>query len=197
MPYKNKGNILSQTATSMRIIVVSMVICCLVYGSAVLLFARIAEPEKAEGSLVRDPGGKVLGSRLIAQGFSNDKYLWPRPSAVDYNASASGGSNLSPANPELSHRAEKIIDRYNLRNPVTVPLDLVTASGSGLDPHITLRAALAQAERIAAARGLSASSVDELLKDNSVRTGGFLSPEPLVNVFEINLALDRMCERHE
>ncbi len=194
MPSKIKVKIFSQTAASLRVVAVSMLICCLVYGSAVLIFARIAAPEKAEGSLIRDTEGKVLGSRLIAQGFSGDKYLWPRPSAVDYNASASGGSNLSPANPGLRSRAQAIINRYNFQNPVSVPLDLVTASGSGLDPHITLKAALVQSERIAAARSIPVSSVDKLLKDFSIRPGGFLSPEPLVNVLEINLALDKIGE---
>ena len=94
MSSKITANIFSQTLTSVRIIAVSMGICCIIYGSFVLIFAQSAVREGAEGSLVRNASGKVLGSELIAQGFSSDRYLWPRPSAVDFNASASGGSNL-------------------------------------------------------------------------------------------------------
>jgi len=194
MQPKHKAAIISQIAASLRIIAVTMGICCVFYGSFILIFAQIVTPESAQGSLIRNAGGDVLGSSLIAQGFSGNRYLWPRPSAVDYNASSSGGSNLSPANPELHDRARHIIKRLNLQNPISVPADLVTASGSGLDPHITLKAALAQSERIASARGLPVSSVVKMLKDLSRTTGGFLSSDPLVNVLEINLALDMMGE---
>jgi potassium-transporting ATPase KdpC subunit len=182
----------SQTLTSLRVIAVTMGICCLFYGAFILIFAQAITPESAEGSLVRNANGDLLGSKLIAQGFSSDRYLWPRPSAVGYNASASGGSNLSPANPELRYRAQDIIRRLNFQNPVSVPADLMTASGSGLDPHITLKAAMAQSERIAAARSITISSVAKLFQDSSIRPGGFLTAESLVNVLEMNLALDRI-----
>lgn len=180
----------SHTFTSLRVVAVTMGICCIFYGSFILIFAQILIPESAEGSLIRNANGDILGSKLIAQGFSNDRYLWPRPSAVDYNASASGGSNLSPANPELRYRAQDIIKRLNFQNLISVPSDLVTASGSGLDPHITLKAAMAQSERIASSRIISVSTVAKMFQDSSIKPGGFFSAEPLVNVFDMNLALD-------
>ncbi len=194
MQPKHTAAIFLQMAATLRIIAVTMGICCVFYVSFILMFAKIAAPESAEGSLIRNADGDVLGSALIAQGFSGDRYLWPRPSAVDYNASSSGGSNLSPVNPELHARARHIIKRLNLQTPISVPADLVTASGSGLDPHITLKAVLAQSERIASVRGLPVSSVVKLLKNLSRTTGGFLYSDPMVNVLDINLALDMMGE---
>ncbi len=94
----------------------------------------------------------MIGARLVAQPFTRPEYLWPRPSAVDYNASGAGGSNLSPTNHKIRERADAILANYNLRDGATLPADLVTASGSGLDPHISLAAALIQADRIAMSR---------------------------------------------
>jgi len=192
MDVKRTISIFSETVTSLRVIIFTMGICCLMYGSIILIFAQIVTPYSADGSLICNDNGEVLGSKLIAQGFSADKYLWPRPSAVDYNASASGGSNLSPANQELRSRAQGIITRLNFQGTISVPADLLTASGSGLDPHITLRAAQVQSERIAGARGLSTASIMKLLEESSMRTGGLFASEPLVNVLDANSALDRM-----
>ncbi len=137
--------------------------------------------------------GKVIGSRLVAQAFTRPEYLWPRPSAVDYNASGAGGSNLSPTNPKVRDRAETILADYTLKDGVTLPADLVTASGSGLDPHISLAAALIQADRISMSRQVDVSTIRELLKKqaglSSADSGG---SEGLINVLEFNLLLDSL-----
>ncbi len=144
----------------------------------------------AEGSLVSDNNGAVIGSELIAQSFSRPGYFWPRPSAVNYDASASGGSNLSPANPEVRKRAAEMIVKMGHSGVELIPADLVTASGSGLDPDITLSAAKYQAERVASARGIPLKEVIKLLERNARTPGGILSGEPLVNVLSVNIELD-------
>lgn len=175
--------------TSLRLTVVSLVLCSVVYPLLVLGFAQAAAPGQAEGSLVRDERGQVLGSRLIAQGFSRPEYLWPRPSAVDYNAAGAGGSNLSPAGSELARLVEERLARLDLPAGVTAPAELVTASGSGLDPDVSLAGALVQAPRIAAARGWPTAQVEALLRQGSRAIPG--CEQRLVNVLAANLALDR------
>jgi K+-transporting ATPase ATPase C chain len=167
--------------TTLRLILTSIVFCSVLHTFNVLSFARIVAPEKAAGSLVVDAGGKIIGSRLVAQAFTSDRYFHPRPSACGYNAQASAGSNLSPTNPELAVRAREIIAATGATAARPIPVDLVTASGSGLDPDITLPTARYQVERVANARGLSADIIE-----------GLLPAEPLVNVLELNLALDRL-----
>ena len=181
---------MSQLLTSLRLFALTIVACCVVYPALVLGFASVAAPEKRQGSLIHDRGGNVIGSRLIAQKFTQPRYFWPRPSAVDYNAAGAGGSNLSPANPALTERAAEIIDRLQLSESELVPADLVAASGSGLDPHITWEAAVAQMPRVAAARGLD---LDELRQRAAQRVDSTLEPlggGRLINVLELNLALD-------
>lgn len=152
----------------------------------------VAAPDSRQGSLVRNDAGEVIGSRLIAQRFTQAGYFWPRPSAVDYDASATGGSNLSPTNPALTERAEADIAKLKLRSDQKVPADLVAASGSGMDPHISLASAKLQAERVAAARGLPLPTVESLIQENQegqalVVLGG----EPVVNVLTLNIAIDK------
>ncbi len=177
---------------SIRLAVFSLIVCCVAYPLAVWQFARLAAPETAEASLMRGPDGSVMGSSLIGQAFSSPGYFWPRPSAVDYNAAAAAGSNLSPANPAVAERARGLIARYGASSADPLPADLVTASGSGLDPHISLEAAEYQAPRIARTRGLLASDVRELAGLLAVPAGEPLAPESIVNVLELNLALDKL-----
>jgi len=185
-------DLLQQIMTSGRIVFATMTICCLLYGLVILSFGQFLVPNSADGSLVRDEQGEIVGSELIAQGFTRPEYFWPRPSAVDYNASAAGGSNLSPTNPELRHRAEAIVTQIGVDIGNPLPADLVTASGSGLDPHITLGAAKRQADRVAAARSLSITTVMRFLEKSAKRPRGAPTHEPLVNVLLVNMALDRM-----
>lgn len=167
--------------TTLRLTLASILLCGFLYVPGILAFAKAVSPEKAEGSLVTDGSGKIVGSRLIAQAFTSDRYFHPRPSACDYNGQGAAGSNLSPTNPELTARAQGIIEANGANSSRPIPADLVTASGSGLDPHITLAGARYQIDRVAKARGLTADAIDALIP-----------PNPTVNVLELNLALDRL-----
>jgi K+-transporting ATPase ATPase C chain len=166
-----------------------------IYPLIVTGIARVAFPEQAAGSLiVKD--GKTVGSRLIGQSFAEPRYFWSRPSATGpypYNAAASTGSNQGPLNPALTDAVKARIEALKAAdstNTAPIPVDLVTASGSGLDPHISVAAANYQLERVARARGLDAQTVAALVSQHTEgRLLGFLG-EPRVNVLELNLALD-------
>ena len=170
-----------------------------VYPLVVTAAARIAFPAKANGSLIFR-GGKPVGSSLVGQAFSGPRYFWGRPSAtspVPYNAASSGGSNLGPLNPALKEAVQARIAelRRNDPGPRAVPVDLVAASGSGLDPHISPASAEAQASRVAKARGMSEDEVRALIVRHSEgRQFGVLG-EPRVNVLLLNLSLDEATER--
>ena len=165
------------------------------YPLVVTGIGQAAFPDQAAGSLIlRD--GKPVGSSLIGQNFSDPKYFWGRPSATGpqpYNASNSSGSNQGPLNPALTDAVKGRIEALRAAdpgNPAAVPVDLVTASGSGLDPHISLAGALYQAARVAKVRNLPVSQVQQLVEAHSQgRLFGFLG-EPRVNVLQLNLALD-------
>lgn len=177
--------------TSLRLIVLTLAVCCILYPLALLIFGRTFAPGRAEGSLLRNAEGVVIGSSQIAQKFTRPEYFWPRPSAVDYNAAATGGSNLSPANPAITERAEGIIAMHDLASGELIPAELVTASGSGLDPHISRSAARFQAPRVAHARGIPPELVDALIGENEeVPMLKIFGGEPVVNVLRLNLALD-------
>lgn len=176
---------------SLRLAAVTSLVTVVGYTGLVLTFATLTTPSTATGSLVRDADGRVVGSRLIGQRFEGRGYLWPRPSAVDWNASGAGGSNLSPTSAKLTERAASEVQRHGARPDHLLPADLAAASGSGLDPHITLVAARYQAPRIASARGRSLAEIEALLARHAVPPGGsVLTPSLLVNVLEANLALD-------
>ena len=171
-----------------------MVMCCLLYTLIILGVGQAITPHTANGSLIVNKNGEIVGSELIAQKFERPEYFWPRPSAVDYNASATGGSNLSPTNPKLIDRANEILSRMGRSDGETIPADLVTASGSGMDPNITLKAAEFQARRVAEARGVPLSTITGLLDKSAERPGGFLAPESLINVLRLNIALDSLSK---
>jgi len=167
----------------------------IVYPLAVTAIAKVAFPEAATGSLVVKDG-KPVGSRLIGQNFTDPKYFWSRPSATSpqpYNASASGGSNLGPLNPALLDAVKGRIATLKAADPDNaraIPTDLVTASASGLDPHISPAAADYQIERVAKARQLDPATVKAILdKYTEGRQWGIFG-EPRINVLELNLALD-------
>jgi len=186
-----------EVMTAGRVVVVTMAICCLLYGLVILLIGQWLFPCSANGSLIRDESGNIVGSELLAQGFLRPENFWPRPSAADYNASAAGGSNWSPSNPELRARGQAIAAKMGADSRHALPADLATASGSGLDPHITLAAAKFQVQRVAAARGLSVATVADLLENKALLAGRELTPEPVVNVLLLNVALRRLGKPHE
>ena len=181
---------------TIRLILASLLLCGLVYLPGVRLFAKIFFPENANGSLVRNSAGEIVGSRLIAQNFISDRYFHPRPSAAGegYDGSSSSGANLGPTNAELLDSIEERVAAYREENELDsdtqVPVDAVTASSSGLDPHISIANARLQAPRVAEARGLDIEDVLSLIGEHTDgRDIGFLG-EPGVNVLLLNLALD-------
>jgi K+-transporting ATPase ATPase C chain len=168
----------------------------IVYPLIVTGFAQLVLTKQANGELItRD--GSIIGSRLIGQNFAADKYFHSRPSAAGngYDASNSGGSNYAQSNQKLVTRIQGDVAKASADNPSQpVPIDLVTASGSGLDPDITPAAALYQVHRVAQARKLSDEQVTRLVKEHIIpRQFGFLG-EPRVNVLELNLALDDLTK---
>jgi K+-transporting ATPase ATPase C chain len=181
---------------ALSLFVLLTVVTGVAYPLAVTGVSRLAFPEQAAGSLLMQ-GGKPVGSRLIGQNFSDPKYFWGRPSAtgpMPYNASNSGGSNLGPLNPALVDAVKGRVDALKAADPgnrAPVPVDLVTASASGVDPHISVAAAEYQAARIARVRGLAPGVVKSLIdRHTQQRTFGVLG-EPRVNVLELNLDLDQ------
>lgn len=165
----------------------------LAYPLAVTEGARIALPFQANGSLLKDKSGKVIGSALIAQGFSRPEYLHPRPSAAGkgWDATNSGGSNLGPLHPDLIKRVKTDADALRKENGAKdLPPDAVTTSGSGLDPEISPANARMQAARIALARGVSAAQIQAIIDARTQGpTFGFIG-QPRVNVLKVNLDLD-------
>jgi potassium-transporting ATPase KdpC subunit len=174
------------------------VVCCGIYPLVVFGVSQALFRDKANGSLIVDQNGTVRGSKLLAQGFTAAKYFHPRPSAAGngYDAASSGGSNLGPTSQKLNDAIKGRIDAYRKENGLneneSVPADAVTASGSGLDPHISLHNAQLQIARVAKARGLSEDKVRELVQQNTDGRDFGVLGEPGVNVLQSNLALDSL-----
>lgn len=172
------------------------VLCGVIYPLAVTGIGKAIFPDQASGSLIVQ-NGKVIGSRLIGQEFSAPNYFWGRLSATSpmpYNAQASSGSNFGPSNPALTDAVKGRVDALKAADPgntLPIPVDLVTASGSGLDPEISLAAAYYQAGRIARERKLSVDTVRSLIDSLQLRRSLGFFGEPRVNVLALNLALDR------
>lgn len=177
--------------------VVLTLITGIVYPLVVTGIAQALMPEQANGSLIMKDG-KPVGSALIGQPFSDPKYFWSRPSAttpMPYNAAASGGSNQGPTNPALTDAVTarvKALRDVDPGNTAPIPVDLVTASASGLDPDITPAAAEYQIQRVARARGLDASTVRQLVAEHTELRQFRILGEPRVNVLQLNLALDAL-----
>jgi K+-transporting ATPase ATPase C chain len=177
------------------LLALSTILTGLLYPLAVTGLAQVIFPSQANGSLIRQ-GDRVLGSALIGQPFDDPKYFWGRPSATapfPYNAAASSGSNLGPRNPALADAVKARIAALQAADPGNtepVPIDLATASASGLDPHISLAAALYQAPRVASARGMDAAAVRQLVAQHTEDYQFGVLGEPRVNVLKLNLALD-------
>ncbi len=175
------------------------VICCGFYPLAVTGVAKIAFAENANGSLIIDKRGEVIGSSLLGQNFSGERYFHPRPSAAGangYDAASSSGSNLGPTSQKLADLIKGRVAAYRGTNGLAenqqVPADAVTASGSGLDPHISPANAALQAARVAKARSLSPDKVKELIASHTDKADIGILGEDGVNVLKLNLALDAM-----
>ncbi|MDR3687305.1 MAG: potassium-transporting ATPase subunit KdpC [Coriobacteriia bacterium] len=182
---------------SLRMAVVTVVLTGLIYPLVVWGIGAVLFPKQAAGSLVTNQSGTVIGSTLIAQSFTADKYFHPRPSAAGtngYDPMASGASNLGPTNAKLVDNVKRLVglaERADHIKPGSVPIDMVTSSGSGLDPDISPDNAALQVARVAQARALTQDAVKQLVaRYTSGRDLGFLG-EPRVNVLELNLALDQ------
>ena len=193
MAFKTFSFLMKTLYPAVILITMLTLVTGLLYPSLITGIAQSVFPEKANGSLIMK-NGQPVGSRLIGQNFTEPKYFWGRPSATathPYNAEASGGSNLGPANPELANNVKERIAKLKAADPDNgdpIPVDLVTSSASGLDPHISKAAADYQVKRIARLRNISEIKVQNHAKGIQM---GFLG-EPMVNVLELNLALDDM-----
>jgi potassium-transporting ATPase KdpC subunit len=172
------------------------IVCCGLYPLVVFGISQALFHEKANGSLILDADGTVRGSRLLGQSLTADKYFHPRPSAAGtgYDATSSGGSNLGPTSQKLNDAIKDRVDGYRKENGLNadefVPADAVTASGSGLDPHISLRNAELQTPRVAKSRAVSEEKLRELIKQNTDARDLGLLGDPGVNVLSLNRALD-------
>ena len=193
---------LKQLSPAFRITLLFTILTGLIYPGVVTGLCQMFFTRQANGSMVV-VNGQIMGSSLIGQNFSKPEYFEPRPSATGntpYDPRASGGSNYGPTNQKLVDRVKASVDQFRKDNPDytgPIPADLVTASGSGLDPHISPASAEAQAPRVAKARGLSLAQMDGLIAEHTEgRTLGFLG-EPRVNVLMLNLALDQQFSRKE
>ena len=186
---------LSQMKTAFILLVILTVLTGLFYPLSVTALAQFFFPWQANGSLV-EQGGKRLGSLLIGQAFSSPDYFWGRPSATQpfpYNGEASSGSNSGPSNPDfLALVKERVhnLQAVDVNNHQLIPVDLVTASGSGLDPDISPLAAFYQASRIAKARHIPEKDVRKLIQQHIIQRTFYLLGEPRINVLQLNLALD-------
>jgi K+-transporting ATPase ATPase C chain len=189
-------NILKEIKTSLIVTLVLFVVCCGIYPLVIFGVGQLLFPKQANGSLVLDDGGKPIASTLLAQAFTADKYFAPRPSAAGtgYDSTSSGGSNYGSTSQALHDAVQQRVSDYRKANGLTndqlVPADAVTASGSGLDPHISMKNAALQLPRVAKARNMSEDDLKALVaKYTDGRDFGILG-EPGVNIVKLNLALD-------
>jgi potassium-transporting ATPase KdpC subunit len=181
---------------ALRATLVTLVLTGLLYPLCMTGLAQALFPTAANGSLARDEGGKLVGSRLLGQSFANPAYFQPRPSAAGngYDPLASGGSNFGPTSAKLQDRVKADLARLTRENPqatAAIPVELVTASASGLDPHLSPVAARWQIARVARARAVSPDRIAGALEQSIVGRDLGMLGEPTVNVLELNLALDR------
>ncbi len=177
---------------AVRFTIVTTIVFGLVYPLIVTGLSQLLFPRQANGSLI-EKNGQIIGSRLIAQGFTSDKYFHPRPSAAGsgYDATSSSGSNLGPTNQQLVERVKHDVAKLHAENPGTpIPTDMVTTSGSGLDPDISPASADFQVPRVAKARGISADALRSVVARHTAAKQLSVLGEPRVNVLELNLDLD-------
>ena len=202
--HRSEGIELGAALTALRLTAILVILCGVIFPAVLFLLGHIAFPRQAEGSLVRS-GDRVVGSALVGQSFVRPDYFHGRPSATAYNAAGSGGSNIGPTNPQLlagngssyagiAAFARQFREENGLGPTVPLPADVVTASGSGIDPHISPDGAALQLRRVAAARapGVGADEVAALLRLHTRGPTLGVLGEPRVNVLLLNLALDSL-----
>lgn len=185
----------SQLLTALRASIVFLALCGLVYTGIATFLGGVLFPHQATGSLL-EREGRIVGSSLVAQPFASPQYFYSRPSAVGYDPTGTGGSNLAPSNPALRERASADSVRIQALESVNadaIPVDLISASGAGLDPHISPAAARLQAPRVAAARGMPEAGVLSAIEQATEGAQWGLFGQPRVNVLLLNLALDHQA----
>jgi K+-transporting ATPase ATPase C chain len=191
-------NLITELRQAIMATLIFAVVCCVIYPLLVFGISQVVFPHRANGSLIVDSHGVIRGSRLLGQQFTDEKYFHSRPSAAGngYDATNSGGSNLGPTSKKLADSVALNIADYRAQNGLgtndMVPTDAVTASGSGLDPHISVRNAELQAPRVAKARNLPLEKILALARENTDAATLGIFGEPGVNVLKLNLALDSL-----
>jgi potassium-transporting ATPase KdpC subunit len=181
-----------------RLTFVIILLCGFLYPLAVTGVAQVVLPEKAEGSLIYNEKNEVVGSELIGQLFTSDKYFHGRVSSVEYKGDSSGSNNYAPSNKDLLARAEQSLEDWKKANPTVpiseIPMDLVTNSGSGLDPHISPQAAYAQVDRVAKANSIKPEALKKLVEEQTDGKELGLFGEEKVNVLKLNIALNKLVK---
>ncbi len=177
----------------LRVSLVFLVLCGIIYPLVSTGLAQLLMPGKANGSLIENSEGEVIGSELIGQSFTDPKYFHGRVSSMEYKAEASGSNNYAPSNPAMLERTKESIEAWKKNNPDVpvseLPIDLITNSGSGLDPHITPQSAMVQIPRISKLTGLSTGALEQLVEEQTEGRSLGVFGEPRVNVLKLNLAL--------
>lgn len=185
-------SISNQLLTALRAAMVFLVLCGVLYTGIATLLGGLLFPHQAKGSLI-EHNGEVVGSSLVGQPFVSPQYFYGRPSAANYDPTATGGSNLAPSNPALRERVKADSAQIQAKESVSadsIPVELLASSGAGLDPDISPEAARLQAPRVAAARGLSESAVLEAIEQHIQGPQWRIFGQPRVNVLQLNLAMD-------
>ncbi|MGG1635287.1 potassium-transporting ATPase subunit C [Paenibacillus sp. FSL A5-0031] len=187
---------LSSLMIPLRISIIFMIICGIIYPLASTGAAQLLFPKQANGSLIKDSSGQVVGSELIGQSFVDPKWFQGRVSSIDYNAAGSGSNNFGPSNPALIERTKASIEAWKAQNPDVpvsqLPIALITNSGSGLDPHITPQSADVQIARISKLTGVSPAELEQLVKANTEGRDLGVFGDERVNVLKLNIALSKM-----
>lgn len=192
----NELSFASLLRASIGLSIVALGLCGFIYSAIATGLGQVVFPDQANGSMIED-NGKILGSRLVAQPFAQDKYFISRPSASNYDPMKMSGSNLARTNPELNKLVQQRLNNIATQNQMNmnhIPSDLVTASGSGIDPDISVQSAMIQVKRIAAARHLTDQEVVDLIQQHVQQPTFGILGQARVNVLELNLALDQIKE---
>ncbi|MGG3508977.1 potassium-transporting ATPase subunit KdpC [Paenibacillus lautus] len=197
-PHTKAGSARVSLGIAVRTSLVFIVLCGVLYPLVTTGAAQLLMPKQAGGSLVTNSGGKVVGSELIGQNFTEPQYFHGRVSSIEYNGAGSGSNNYAPSNPDLIERTKASIESWKENNPDVpaskVPIDLVTNSGSGLDPHISPQAADIQIPRISKLTGIAEAELDQLVKEHTEGRDLGVFGEPRVNVLKLNLALAELLD---